>query len=1176
MSGFDTFKKQTVENIFSGIDFSTKGYIDHLVTEIVRLINHHPDYCTTSSCSGRLVLFYNSQETKGVHWTFVNHGTCPVSSVLDAVEQQIEENSLLIMKVEPFIMHICCRTPEAAKQLHQWSTECGFRESGITLGEKRVMLAIRTTAFQMEMPIARNGKLLFPTDFLSLAVEEANEKLRLNFERIDRFVMMLKRNWQWPFLTVSPLSINSSAPHKPQTLNEILPPFHLNRYGAAATLLAIGEAENKITIPIVAGGQGQESELKSGRKTSTLYIGHKSSNRINFQLVKEASADNDPIKADVHSVMLSACDGQYLVVMGGRGSPQQLSNILQIYQRRRISPPMDAKKSKSQIPYPQFAPAEFVQSGDIPEARWGHIFIAVSDKKYFLMGGRNTTSILNNAYLLEITESETTLRCHWTRLHLQLCEETALQRCFAAATLIPHPHHCEIRPYLPYIAVHGGLFSLEEYFGRDDMVLIDLSNSLVLQPPVLKDASVGRLQRYGHSLTSIGGKSILLIGGVSDSLQSDPESSANVILDYGVDASESLIIRARSIPSSHGVFIDNDKTNPSEMSLMWPDGQARVHHSTVLDAATRANVQDRLFVFGGGMLSLAFGDHYCRSLLIEISYPRPESSLVLSPSSSKRADQIGSTRRKENHASLSANYEVVDTAQTQASLTTSAAVTTQGPYPIILVPSQLTKSMKSLLEKYRFLSKHVKISSFTLTEDMGDIEMFRIPVNMDEIQTGWNITAGATVFALPITADLMQVLSDSSIEKTSPEQMEFWTELSTLLSESRLYYMSQFLAKAAASHDNASNREHKSSGKKSRQEMNTELRRCLLEVSQSLATTDQEFAGISEAAWDNLPHKYEMVGDVMMIPEQSFRHADWIDMITRLEKKYPEDCLHQELEINHPFWKLIATVGNVSRIARKATIDERPMRESKVILLYQRRAASASTAKSTKPCICGEPNHERNIPGWVTLLENKLSFSFDITKVMFCSGNNTERMRFGRLPSHGEIVVDLYAGIGYFTVPLLAYGGVRHLYALEWNPNSIYALRHNLAFNGVSADRYTILFGDNRITSVEHNLVNLADRISLGLLPTSTDGWPLAVRALKPSGGVLHIHENVHQRDVESWELQTCDTFARLFAEAGKPMTVTVLHRECVKSYAPRVHHYVLDVQCHPVNNAEETRIENS
>jgi tRNA G37 N-methylase Trm5 len=36
-----------------------------------------------------------------------------------------------------------------------------------------------------------------------------------------------------------------------------------------------------------------------------------------------------------------------------------------------------------------------------------------------------------------------------------------------------------------------------------------------------------------------------------------------------------------------------------------------------------------------------------------------------------------------------------------------------------------------------------------------------------------------------------------------------------------------------------------------------------------------------------------------------------------------------------------------------------------------------------------------------------------------------------------------------------------------------------------------------------------ADRVSLGLIPSSEAGWPLAVRALKPTGGWLHVHANV-------------------------------------------------------------------
>ncbi len=40
------------------------------------------------------------------------------------------------------------------------------------------------------------------------------------------------------------------------------------------------------------------------------------------------------------------------------------------------------------------------------------------------------------------------------------------------------------------------------------------------------------------------------------------------------------------------------------------------------------------------------------------------------------------------------------------------------------------------------------------------------------------------------------------------------------------------------------------------------------------------------------------------------------------------------------------------------------------------------------------------------------------------TGNVTERMRMGRLAASGDTVVDLYTGIGYYTLPLLACAGV--------------------------------------------------------------------------------------------------------------------------------------------------------
>ncbi|PIK38079.1 tRNA wybutosine-synthesizing protein 2-like protein [Apostichopus japonicus] len=44
---------------------------------------------------------------------------------------------------------------------------------------------------------------------------------------------------------------------------------------------------------------------------------------------------------------------------------------------------------------------------------------------------------------------------------------------------------------------------------------------------------------------------------------------------------------------------------------------------------------------------------------------------------------------------------------------------------------------------------------------------------------------------------------------------------------------------------------------------------------------------------------------------------------------------------------------------------------------------------------------------------------------------------------------------------------------------------------------------------------SVADRVNLGLIPSSECSWPVACAALKPSGGTLHIHGNVETHSSE-------------------------------------------------------------
>lgn len=167
-----------------------------------------------------------------------------------------------------------------------------------------------------------------------------------------------------------------------------------------------------------------------------------------------------------------------------------------------------------------------------------------------------------------------------------------------------------------------------------------------------------------------------------------------------------------------------------------------------------------------------------------------------------------------------------------------------------------------------------------------------------------------------------------------------------------------------------------------------------------------------------------------------------------------------------------------------------------------------------------------------------------------------------------EVVVDLFAGIGYFTLPYLVHAKAKFVHACEWNPEAVKALERNLVLNKVN-DRCKIHQGDNRIECP----VGVAQRVNLGLIPSSEMSWETACRALDPkTGGMLHVHANVtvgengekkcvaYARLAENIQSEITRIFIRLYAQQKYDVKVTQVTK--IKWYAPHVQHVVCDVKC--------------
>ncbi len=183
-----------------------------------------------------------------------------------------------------------------------------------------------------------------------------------------------------------------------------------------------------------------------------------------------------------------------------------------------------------------------------------------------------------------------------------------------------------------------------------------------------------------------------------------------------------------------------------------------------------------------------------------------------------------------------------------------------------------------------------------------------------------------------------------------------------------------------------------------------------------------------------------------------------------------------------------------------------------------------------------------------THLENGIRYRFDASQIMFSSGNEEERIRMAGLECTGETVVDMFAGIGYFSLPLAVYQKPRRVVACEISPVAHAYLVENIGLNGVERIVEPVL-GDNRTLSGE----SFADRVIMGYVKTTHEFLPTAMRLLK-DGGVIHYHETCPNDLIPERPLKRLE-------DSAMGGTVDVLRIKEIKSYAPGVAHLVVDAR---------------
>jgi tRNA wybutosine-synthesizing protein 2 len=183
--------------------------------------------------------------------------------------------------------------------------------------------------------------------------------------------------------------------------------------------------------------------------------------------------------------------------------------------------------------------------------------------------------------------------------------------------------------------------------------------------------------------------------------------------------------------------------------------------------------------------------------------------------------------------------------------------------------------------------------------------------------------------------------------------------------------------------------------------------------------------------------------------------------------------------------------------------------------------------------------------------ENKCKFKLDVSRIMWSKGNTTERKRMSLIVEDGETVVDMFAGIGYFSIPIAVHSNPAKIYSIEINPVSHGYLCENVHLNDVEGIVDPILGNCREVAPSD-----VADRVIMGYIGNTNEYLNVAMDVLK-EGGIIHYHESVPDK---LKFIRPIDRISESAIGAGREL-VEVTNKRIIKPYSPGVYHVVVDAR---------------
>ena len=192
-----------------------------------------------------------------------------------------------------------------------------------------------------------------------------------------------------------------------------------------------------------------------------------------------------------------------------------------------------------------------------------------------------------------------------------------------------------------------------------------------------------------------------------------------------------------------------------------------------------------------------------------------------------------------------------------------------------------------------------------------------------------------------------------------------------------------------------------------------------------------------------------------------------------------------------------------------------------------------------------------------TYKEHDCVFRVDLRNCYFSPRLAYERMRIARLVKPNEVIVNMFAGVGSFSIIIAKHSRAERVYSIDANPMAFKHMQENALLNHV-IDRVVPLKGDAK-TAIMEKLQNTADRVLMPLPEKAYEYLDCAIAALKPKGGWIHYYDFEHtwknENPIEKVKAKISRKLSRFNVDFVMPFG------RVVRDTGPRWQQVVVDIQ---------------